>query len=668
MEKIVSHLKEGFPNLSSEDLELLAQHMSAQVIPQYQTLYRKADSSVAFYVIRSGRISLTDEDARPLFTLTAGNILGEHEFFRGEPYALTSRAEIETACWEMTSEAFQEVLQARPDIGVRITDGPVVQMVPYLQDKLTHVPALENVPAEVLADMAHLFKAQALLAGDHLYTQGDAAQGLFLVDRGKLERQHGTDMSVGEITPGTLLGVSQLSTDSSYDHSVMAQDQVLCWSLSRRDFQRLNSAHPILLRALTRALDSSLPPLQPADPQHVEMLGQVSTLAPLGRAIWEGMASRSQGQTVREGDMLYRMGEPSSAFFLVLSGEIELTTASATGVTQELDRVTAGGVFGLESLLIGTPRTKQAAATQETSLRVITRDELQKMGQTMPAVTHWLATAAQTEEGADRPMGRPAADLGDMSMFGLFAGLTGAELARFPQEFEVATFYPQEHIYQTGEILDRMYLLQRGTVMLAPNDQTLPRFVQPGAVLDLFALMSQTPCRETASASTDVRFITLPHAAVVRLVAEIPRFSSNLWQIANAGTVAATPAPQPPPPMVEPYGQVTDPMGQVSENPEPEPTGTRKDFILYGDPEYPYQELPPADGPASSPQPQIQAEPFLAADPFASTEEESKGTSLHTLSFGGVARAFLILLAVTWLVISFIFFADSPAQWFDFLP
>lgn len=647
MDKIVTYLQEGFPPLNGEELELLAQHMSAQLIPQYQTLYRKADSSLAFYVIKSGRISLTDEDARPLFTLTAGNILGEHEFFRGEPYALTSRAESETACWEMTSEAFQAVLQVRPDIGVRIADGPVVQMVPYLNDKLTLVPALENVPSEVLADMANLFKAQTLMPGDRLYNQGDAAQGLYLVDRGQLVRIEGADAPAQGIASGTLLGVSQLSTDSSYDHSVMAQDQVLCWSLSRRDFQRLNSAHPILLRALTRALDSNLPPLQPADPQHVELLAQVPALTQLGQAVWEGMASRSQGQTVREGDTVYRMGEPSSAFFLVLSGEIELTTASATGVNQELDRVTAGGIFGLESLLRGTPRTNQAAATQEASLRVVTKDELQKLGLTMPAVAQWLTAASQAHDGAGRPTADSAADLGDMSMFGLFAGLTGAELARFPPEFGVATFYPQEHIYQTGEVLDRMYLLQKGTVMLAPNDQSMPRFVHPGAVLDLFPLMSQTPCRDTASASTDVRMITLPHATVVRLVAEIPRFSSNLWQIANAGPAGTATASAPPAQISEPYSRDPVPVGQV--------------------PEYTYPEPAPVVSPAPAPQPQIQAEPSLSMDPFAGAEEANRGEHLPMLSIGGTARAFLILLGIIWLVISFVFFADSPGQWLNLL-
>ncbi len=666
MDKIVSHLKEGFPNLNSEDLELLAHYMTAKVIPQYQTLYRKADSSGAFYVIKSGRISLADEDARPLFTLTAGNVLGEQEFFRGEPYALTSRAEIETACWEMTIRAFQEVLQARPVIGVRIADGPVVQMVPYLQEKLARVSALDNVSPDVLADMAHMFKAQTLLAEDRLYNQGDAAQGLFLVDRGQLVRLHGTGVPSGEIAPGTLLGVDQLSTDSTYDHSVMAQNHVLYWSLSRRDFQRLNTVHPMLVRALTRVQDSSLPPLRPADPHTVELLGQVPVLTPLGQPIWEGMAARSLGHTVSEGDTIYRIGDPSNVFFLVLSGEIELTTASAIGVNQELDRVTAGGVFGLESLLRGTPRTNQAAATQNSTLRLISRDELQKLGQIQPIVTQWLNAGLQAGDVSSGLTTFPTAELGDLSMFGIFTGLTGAELASFPTELEVATFYPQEYIYQAGETLDRMYLLQRGTVLLALNDRTAPRYVQPGAILDLFALMSQTPCRETASASTDVRLITLPHAAVMRFVAEIPRFGSNLWQFANAGMTATAepvapapaqgftpavapvvpgPVPPMPAPIENPYGQVPVPGGQSTGLPYPIPAPTEPSLV--------------------SPQPQIQDAPSLDVDPFAGAVGNQQNELLPTLSIAGAVRAALILLGIIWLVVSFVFFADSPAQWLE---
>ncbi len=669
MDKIVSYLQEGFPHLNREDLELLAHHMAAKVIPQYQTLYRKGDDSRAFYVIKSGRISLADDDARPLYTMTAGNVLGEKEFFRGDPFALTSRAESETTCWEMTAETFQKVLQARPSLGVRIADEPIVQMVPYLQAQLARVPALENVSAEVLADMALLFKAQILLAGDRLYNQGDAAQGLFLVERGQLVRLHGADVLSGEIAPGTLLGVDQISTDSTYDHGVVAQDQVMYWSLSRRDFQHLNTTHPLLLRALTRAQDHSLPPLQPADPQIVELLGQVPALATLGQDVWEGMASRSSSHMAMEGETVYRMGDPSNVFYLVLSGEIELTTASATGVNQELDRVTVGGVFGLESLLQGTPRTKQAAATQDTRLRLVSRDELQKLGQIQPVVAQWLAAGLQTDQAATQPV----AALGDMSMFNIFAGLTGTELARFPSEFDVATFYPQEHIYQAGEILDRMYLLQKGAVMLAPNDRTMPRYVQPGTVLDLFALMSQTPCRDTVSASTDVRLITLPYASVMRLVAEIPRFGSNLWQVANAGVAAAEPAQPPPPnpvipapPPSNPYSQTPPRTGEEPERPYPEPARREVAQNPAGEAEFPYPEPVPVDPPPAVSQPQIRNEPSLTPDPFAGAPDRGNAR-MPTLSVGGAVRAVLILLGVVWLVISLVYFADSPAQWLDTL-
>ncbi len=659
MDKIVSYLKEGFPNLNVEDLELLAQHLTVKTIPQYQTLYRKADASKAFYVIKSGRISLIDEDARPLFTMSAGNILGENDFFRGNSYALTSRAESETTCWEMTSEAFQEVLQARPDIGVQIANEPVVQMVPYLQEKLAQVSALASVSTEVLADMARLFKAQMLLTGDYLYNQGDAAQGLFLVERGQLVRLQGVNVPSGTITPGTLLGVDQLSTDSTYDHSVMAQDQVLYWALSRRDFQRLNTAHPILLRALSRAQDRDLPPLQPPDPHIVELLGQVPTLAPLGRDIWEGMAARSIGRTVEEGATVYRMGDPGNAFFLVLSGEIELTTVSATGVNQELDRVTAGGVFGLESLLQGTPRTKQAAATQDTSLRLVSRDELQKLGQIKPVVTQWLAAGLQTEDTAGGPAAQPIAELGDLSMFNIFTGLTGAELARFPQEFDVATFYPQEHIYQAGDMLDRLYLLQKGSVMLTPNDQTVPHYLQPGSVLDLFALMSQTPCRETASASTDVRLITLPSRALMRLIAEIPRFQSNLWQVANTNAARAAPDPGLRQSPVFPAPSTAEPVNPYRQTPVP-----AEEMTAYAPPQ------PTAAKPSSAvPQPQIQAAPFLPMDPFADATGDNQREGMPPLSLGGILRVALILLGIVWLAISLFFFADSPGQWLEvFIP
>lgn len=647
MEKLDSHLREGFPKLHSEDVELLAQHMTLRIIPQYQTLYRKGDGSDAFCVILSGRIALVDEDARPLFTLTAGNLLGEQEFFRGEPHTLTSRAESETSCMEISAESFAALLRENPEVGMRIADRPVAQLGVYVEEKLAQSATLKDAPADALKDMASLFRAQVLLPGERLYSQGDAAQGLFLSDRGRLMRMHGADVPAGEIPSGSLLGVDQLYTDQSYDHSVVAEERALCWALSRGDFQRLNNAHPILARALARIVDSNLPPLQPANPQIVEMLSQAPALDTLGQPVWEGMAARSQAREVQEGVTVYRMGEPGDAFFLVMSGEIELTTATAAGVSQELRRVTRGGLFGLESLLRRAPHAQQAAATRDTSLRVFARDELLKLGEVQASVLEWLDSEF-AEDTAPGPPPAPAADLGDMSMFGVFRGLSGPDLARFLPEFEVATFYPQESIYESGTVLDRMYLLQKGTVMLTETDRAQPRYMQPGVVLNLATLMAQTRCPVTATASTDVRLITLPFSTVMRLASDIPTFFSNLWRMANAeeaesGETAA------------PAAVVPARADAMAEAPLPEP---------YTDPApvnegqaYPYAV------PADAPPPQFADEPRVDFDPYAEDVASAEVRESRSLTAGGILRGVVLAALVIWLLAAIFLLSETPPQW-----
>ena len=86
-------------------------------------------------------------------------------------------------------------------------------------------------------------------------------------------------------------------------------------------------------------------------------------------------------------------------------------------------------------------------------------------------------------------------------------------------------------------------------------------------------------------------------------------------------------------------------------------------------PEYPYPKPTPAISPLTAPQPQIQDQPSLTLDPFAATKGDDGSKMAPTRSLGGALRAALILLGISWLAISFVYFADSPGQWLEvFIP
>ena len=660
MEKLVAYLQKHFLNLSPDELQLLAQAMVVRELPQYQTLYRKAEPSNAFFVIDTGRVSLIDEDARPIFTATSANCLGDGEFFRQEPHLLTARADSDAVYWEMSEAAFLEVLAANPRIGLRIgqQESTIAQMSDYLLGKLGAVPALSSLGHDILLGLARSFKPMELQVGDVLYRQGDASQGLYLVDAGNMVR---TGATIGRqpLPANDLLGVDTLFQDNRHDHTAEAAGESLCWVLSRGDFTRLNTMHPVLQRALQSVPlppAATPPPPAPSDVLNLaELLRRLPALRSVPSLVLEAAATQFTSLTVKAGEVVYSAEDESDAFYLVMEGEIELSMSSDTGVNQELSRVTPGAecAFGLESLLSRTPRAQQATATVDTELRRMSGEHLAALCAQYPELQ-----AALQDGGESRNGEVSSTDLGDLSMFAVFSGLSGADLARFPAVLRPATFYPQEQIYARGDLLEHLYLLQEGSILLEREGDAEPQYLSPGSTLGVFCLMSGEPSLEHAFASSEVRVISLSRDKVVQLAAEIPQFQENLWKIATlaqppTADPAAVPSAPPAAPPPNPYEEVPVPSEPPAPVPNPYTAPPVPPEVAAPAPAPPdtLSPPPPAAGspPGSIPPPVMEDDPFLLPD-----KTPSPAGGFGKLSAGGKLRAVLLAILLLWLALALV--------------
>ncbi len=663
MEKLVTYLQKCFFNLAESELQLLAQAMVVKELPQYQTLYRKAEASKAFFVIDTGRVSLIDEGARTIFTATSTNCLGEGEFFRKEAHLLTARADSDAVCWEMSEAAFLELLAANPRIGLRIGQqqgATIAQMSDYLLRKLGAVPMLSGLGHDILLRLARSFKPVELQVGDVLYRQGDASQGLYLVDTGHMVRT-GETGGRQSLPVNELLGVSTLFQDDRHNHTVEAAGDSLCWVLSRSDFARLNTMYPVLQRALRSiplpASVSPAPPIAPDVMQLVELLRRLPALRARPSRVLEETAARFTPLTVKAGENVYSAGDDSQAFYLVVEGEIELSMASETGVNQELSRITPGPEceFGLDSLLAGTPRTQQATATVDTELRQMSREHLDALIVQYPE----LQSALHSQE-ADRNREEPGTDLGDLSMFAVFSGLSGADLSRFPSMLSPSTFYPQEQIYARGDSLEYLYLLQQGTILIEREQNAEPRYLSPGSTLGVSYLMSGEPSQEHAFASSEVRVISMPRSAVVQLASEIPKFQENLWKIASfTGPAAATEADTADAPVATalPADPSPQPPAEVPSTPElsvpvsPRVAPSEPPAAAVPAPVNPYAVSTPP--PVANPQPASVPSPVMEDDPFLAPDQTSSpADGFGQLSAAGKIRVILLAVLLLWLVLA----------------
>src|SRR5688572_24106887 len=128
----------------------------------------------------------------------------------------------------------------------------------------------------------------------------------------------------------------------------------------------------------------------PADPS---FLAEVPLFASLDEDERNLLANAAAVRSLSAGQVLFRTGEPGDELFIVRSGAVELFDHDTTGQKIVLHTALPGEYFGELSLLDGGARTAAAAATEDTELVAVDREDLLQLFRKRPdAALHILAT------------------------------------------------------------------------------------------------------------------------------------------------------------------------------------------------------------------------------------------------------------------------------------
>ncbi|MCA1780836.1 MAG: MFS transporter [Dermatophilaceae bacterium] len=105
-------------------------------------------------------------------------------------------------------------------------------------------------------------------------------------------------------------------------------------------------------------------------PRGLELLRQVALFKPLTPSMVEQMAHKFEPRSAAAGEVIVREGEVSDLFYVVESGEVEVTQDGRVIRTE-----TVGDVFGEIGLLRDVPRTATVTAVTDTELLTLAREE-----------------------------------------------------------------------------------------------------------------------------------------------------------------------------------------------------------------------------------------------------------------------------------------------------
>lgn len=105
-------------------------------------------------------------------------------------------------------------------------------------------------------------------------------------------------------------------------------------------------------------------------PRGLDLLCRVPLFAPLTPSMVEQMAHRFEPRSALAGEVIVREGEISDLFYVIESGEVEVTQEGRVIRTESV-----GDVFGEIGLLRDVPRTATVTATTDVELLTLTRHE-----------------------------------------------------------------------------------------------------------------------------------------------------------------------------------------------------------------------------------------------------------------------------------------------------
>lgn len=227
-----------------------------------------------------------------------------------------------------------------------------------LYKSVSHNFLFGNLDEEACRSVLQSLQEKKTVAGEEIITQGDEGDYFYIVESGAVEFIK-DGVKVNSSGAGSSFGELALMYNAPRAATVVATQPCVLWSLDRVTFRK------ILLDGTHQRRS-----------MYDGFLKEVPILSDLGSYERNKLADALTSQVVEAGTAVITEGEAGDAFYLVESGEAEVTKKGEAGVVVTLKQ---GDYFGEVALLNDLPR--QATVTAKTKLKVATlgKDGFQRL-------------------------------------------------------------------------------------------------------------------------------------------------------------------------------------------------------------------------------------------------------------------------------------------------
>lgn len=158
-----------------------------------------------------------------------------------------------------------------------------------------------------------------------------------------------------------------------------------------------------------------------------ETLAAVPLFSGLDDDALDSVSRGLRARRFRRAEVIFHIGDPGDALFIVTSGAVKITLPSETGEEAILTTLRPGDFFGELALLDGAPRSATAAAIEPTETLVLPRERFRELINSEPAIRDALFA------GLAKELRRLTLHVEELHFLDI-AGRLAAQLARIAAE------------------------------------------------------------------------------------------------------------------------------------------------------------------------------------------------------------------------------------------
>lgn len=163
-----------------------------------------------------------------------------------------------------------------------------------------------------------------------------------------------------------------------------------------------------------------------------------------------------------EGEVLFRLGDPSAALYVIQEGSLKVVLPDVGGGEQLLRQLLAGASIGEMSLIDQSPRTATVIAASDTKLLMLQRQDFIEIIAALPEHT----LGALRDIAAN--LRKEYQDL--LTRIPLFEGLPPAVVEELVENLEADSLDEGEVLFHKGDPGDALYIIERGWVKIVTTN------------------------------------------------------------------------------------------------------------------------------------------------------------------------------------------------------